>query len=103
MASYWGRILINAVNAGAVLSFDARVLTGKCIDLPCYCQIAPNPVIWPHRRYRDYPSPTLLGTEFFNQNIEAIRLLSMGTMSARFTADASRPPHGGRQSQNSPS
>jgi len=28
MASYWGRILINAVNAGAVLSFDARVLTG---------------------------------------------------------------------------
>jgi hypothetical protein len=28
MASYWGRVLINAVNAGAVLSFDARVLTG---------------------------------------------------------------------------
>ena len=34
-------------------------------------------------------------TEFFGQNIDAIRLLSIGTMSARFTADASRPPAGG--------
>lgn len=34
-------------------------------------------------------------TEFFGQNIDVIRLLSIGTMSARFTADASRPPDGG--------
>jgi predicted acylesterase/phospholipase RssA len=34
-------------------------------------------------------------TEFFSQDIEAIRLLSIGTMSARITADANRVPNGG--------
>jgi uncharacterized protein len=34
-------------------------------------------------------------TEFFGLQLEAIRLLSIGTMSARFTADPTRPPMGG--------
>jgi uncharacterized protein len=34
-------------------------------------------------------------THFFRRSVESIRLLSIGTMSARFTANASRPPDGG--------
>ena len=34
-------------------------------------------------------------TEFFHQELGAIRLLSIGTMSARFTADPTRSPDGG--------